>query len=161
MVGGRTWYLVFAKTLLVVFLPLHMLSCFCKRCSDVWGFSWLQGVPVRSAIRILSSSLALDSMKTGEGSENHECSCVMPTLQAGEPSAKSPVFLTMMESEEKPTTHQSKASRDLCSTTVVRLVLCHGTKLNFWIWAFLTSYVFLQSLQGLVVHATGVLLLWI
>lgn len=126
MVGGWTWYFVFAKTLLVMFLPLHMLSCFCKHCSDVWGFSCLQGVAVRSAIHILSSSLALDSMKTGEGSKNHEYSCVIPALQVGEPSARNLVFLTVVESEEKPANHQSKVSHDLCSTTVINC----GAKLS-------------------------------
>lgn len=96
MVGGRTWYFVFAKTLLVMFLPLHMLS------------------------------VTLDSMKTGEGSKNHEYSCVIPALQVGEPSARSLVFLTVVESEEKPTNHQSKVSHDLCSTTVVNC----GAKLS-------------------------------
>lgn len=104
MVGGWVYYLLFfAKPLLIVFLPLHMLPCFYKHCSDVWGFSWLQGVILRSAIHILSSSLALDSIKIDKGSENREESCVVPTLQVGNLSTQRTASLTVMESEEKPT----------------------------------------------------------
>lgn len=143
----------FAKTLLLVFLPLHMLPCFYKLCSDVCGFGWLQGAIVRSAVPVLSSSLPLDSRRGGwkQGGENlgvippHRWGIYPPRVQHLFQSWGLRTSQTTPEQAPCGLCGQKAGLRTCSEPSSLCLIYLNFPNIS---WDF-----FLGSLPGLVVHA--------